>query len=229
MLGIGKPRLWTPNSQSQTRWIGRVGGLKRWARHYTHLMADREACERRVFRLAMLLTGNPDAAVKVIKQVIAAQPDLRNVDGAHMDRLTVLRCREVKAVPLNVPGAAVGPDVAEALAKLPAQQREAWVFSKVYRMDLREMSRAMDCSTTAIAMHQDQADEAMMRWLGVEARGAADQLLRYSQSLDVPGVHRALRIRDEKMRLVLMRALIVMGALGLIIGCVWLVRVLSRG
>jgi hypothetical protein len=190
-------------------------------------MLDRESCERRVFRLAVLLTGSGDAAIRVIKQVFSAQPDLTKVDGAHMDRLTVLRSREVKPMVLTDP--AVSPETAEALAKLPAQQREAWVFSKVFRLDLREMSRAMDCSTTAIAMHQDQADEAMARWLGREAKAAPEQLLRYSQSLDVPGVHRTLRIRNEKLRLLLIRVAIVIGALGLIVGSVWLVRVLSKG
>ena len=54
-------------------------------------MLDREACERRVYRLAALLTGNPVAATRVIRAVVGAQPDLRALDDAHMDRLTVLR------------------------------------------------------------------------------------------------------------------------------------------
>src|SRR4051794_40768972 len=58
-------------------------------------MLDREGCERRVYRLATLLTGNPIAATQVIAQVVDAQPDLRQLDGAHMDRLTVLRSREI--------------------------------------------------------------------------------------------------------------------------------------
>ena len=60
-------------------------------------MLDRESCERRVYRLATLLTGNPNAAVKVIKSVVSAQLDLRKLDDSHMDRLTVLRSREIKS------------------------------------------------------------------------------------------------------------------------------------
>jgi hypothetical protein len=185
-------------------------------------MLDREACERRVYRLAVLLTGSSVAAVKVMKQVLDAQPDLRNIDGAHMDRLTVLRSREFTPMALNDP--VVPPEVAEALAKLPAQQREAWVFARVYRMDQREMARAMDCSTTALSMHLDQADEAMARWLGRDAKVAADQLLRYQLALDVPAVQRHWRWRNERLRRVALRAALAVAILGCIVGCVWAVR-----
>jgi hypothetical protein len=66
-------------------------------------MLDRESCERRVFRLAALLTGDSTAAVKVIAQVLDSQQDLRNLDGAHMDRLTVLRSREFKTLTMTDP------------------------------------------------------------------------------------------------------------------------------
>ena len=65
-------------------------------------MLDRAACERRVYRLATLLTGNPVAATKVITQVVDAQPDLRKrlgqtVSAAH----TLQRARRPHA---NSPG-----------------------------------------------------------------------------------------------------------------------------
>src|SRR5262245_27370010 len=43
-------------------------------------MLDRESCERRVYRLATLLTGDPRAATAVIIRVVDAQPDLRRLD-----------------------------------------------------------------------------------------------------------------------------------------------------
>lgn len=164
-------------------------------------MLDREACERRVYRLATLLTGNPVAATKVISQVVDAQPDLRGLDSAHMDRLTVLRSREIKsAVVVNelVPVA-----LAEALATLPAQQREAWVFARVYQMEVREMSRAMDCSVTATQRHIEQADAHMRQRLGEAATGAPHTLRRFSMSIDVPKFYRVDRRRRARTRTML--------------------------
>lgn len=190
-------------------------------------MLDRESCERRVYRLAVLLTGDSQAAVKVISQVLDSQPDLRSLDGAHMDRVTVLRCREIKTVAMHDPG--VPAEVAEALSQLPPQQREAWVFGRVYRIEPREMARAMDCSTTALTMHLEQADAAMVRWLGHEAPRAGEQVLRYSLTVEVPRVYRHARIRDEKVRLVVLRAGIIAAVLAFIVGAVWLVRILAGG
>jgi hypothetical protein len=188
-------------------------------------MLDRESCERRVFRLAVLLTGDSTAAVKVIAQVLDSQPDLRNLDGAHMDRLTVLRSREIKTLPMTDPG--VPAAVAEALSQLPMQQREAWVFGRVYRLEPREMSRAMDCSTTALTMHLEQADAAMVRWLGRDAQQVGEQVLRYSLTLEVPRLYRQLRIRDERLRVIFNRVLVVASVLAFVMGAIWLVRALT--
>ena len=62
-----------------------------------------------------------------------------------------------------------------------------------------------------------------------EARTAAEQLLRFQLALDVPGVHRKRIVRDERIRTLMIRAMIFVGALALIVGCVWLVRWLSKG
>ena len=64
---------------------------------------ERPSCERRVYRLATLLTGDPVAATRVIESVVSAQPDLRRLDNAHLDRLTILRSREINpATPSGV-------------------------------------------------------------------------------------------------------------------------------
>lgn len=177
-------------------------------------MLDRAACERRVYRLATLLTGNPVAATKVITRVVDAQPDLRKLDAAHMDRLTVLRSREIAAGSLadeSIPRAA-----ADALAALNPQQREAWVFARVYRVDLREMARAMDCSTTATQNHLDRAEEAMGR-----AEGAAEAILRYSMSLDVPEFFKARRAKRRTIRIVLRLLLAAVIIIALAIAYFW--------
>jgi hypothetical protein len=161
-------------------------------------MFNREACERRVYRLATLLTGNPVAATKVISQVIDAQPDLIALDSAHMDRLTVLRAREIEQGVLvhdQVPLA-----VAKSLAKLHVQQREAWVLSCVYRTPLREVAKAMDCSVTATQRHLEQATHAMIASLGEQAGTAPQSLLEYSMSLDVPRFYRLQRRRQRNFK-----------------------------
>jgi hypothetical protein len=158
-------------------------------------MLDRAACERRVYRLATLLTGNPVAATNVIAQVIDAQPDLREMDSAHMDRLTVLRSREIK--PAVLVSDYVPIALAEALAGLTAQQREAWVFSRVYQMGVREMARAMDCSVTATQRHIEQADSYVRDKAG---QSAHDALRAFSMSLDVPRFYRMDRSRRQRVR-----------------------------
>ena len=161
-------------------------------------MLDRESCERRVYRLATLLTGNPNAAVRVIQSVVDAQPDLRKLDDSHMDRLAVLRSREIKSgaivnklVPLKL---------AQALASLAPQQREAWVFMHVYKIPLRDMSKAMDCSTTATERHIEQAAANLTEKLGTESNEAGKILLSYSMTLNVPEFYRANQRRKRRMK-----------------------------
>ena len=109
------------------------------------------ACERRVYRLATLLTGDPDAATGIMQAVLRAQPDLRAIESARLDRLTVLRCREVPSQPLHAE--ALRGEAARALASLAAQPREVWLLVRAYGLPLREAARAMDCSVTATTRH----------------------------------------------------------------------------
>jgi hypothetical protein len=183
-------------------------------------MLDRAACERRVYRLATLLTGNPIAAAKVIERVVDAQPDLQNLDSAHMDRLTVLRSREIS--PAVIANDHVPMEVAEALAGLTDQQREAWVFARVYGLAEREMAKAMDCSVTATQRHLEKAEETMAARLGKGAGGAATSLREYSMSLDVPEFYRARRRRRRRLRLAAMLILAGAAAAGLIVLARWL-------
>lgn len=182
-------------------------------------MLDRRACERRVYRLATLLTGNPNAATRVISSVIDAQPDLRKLDGAHMDRLTVLRSREIASA--MIVDAQLPAQVAAAISSLTAQQREAWVFVRLYEVSEREAARAMDCSTAAARMHLDQADAALGRHLGADVGRAAEILVSYSMSLDVPRFHRRTQERRRRRRII--RRLILVGiACGFVIAFVLL-------
>ncbi|MHC4993041.1 MAG: sigma factor-like helix-turn-helix DNA-binding protein [Planctomycetota bacterium] len=185
-------------------------------------MLSREACERRVYRLATLLTGNPIAATRVIAGVVDAQPDLRRLDNARMDRLTVLRSREITASELA--DELVPRRVARALGALPAQQREAWIFARLYQLEPREAARAMDCSVTACTQHLNLADQAM-RGAEPNIAAAADALLRYSMTLDVPRFYRVRRERRRRVRRValLVLAVLVLGLL--VVGLRWLLSV----
>jgi hypothetical protein len=161
-------------------------------------MLKREACERRVYRLATLLTGDPVAATRVIEAVVDAQPDLSKLGNARMDRLTVLRSREITPATLAAEG--VPPRMTTALSRLSFQHREAWVFTRVYRLTAREAARAMDCSVTAMNRHLQMADSAMRGVLGDQVGEAAERLLRYTMSLDVPAFYRARKRRRRWLR-----------------------------
>jgi DNA-directed RNA polymerase specialized sigma24 family protein len=177
--------------------------------------------EIRVYRLATLLTGKPLEATRVIEEVVRAQPDLAALDDAHLDRLTVLRAREL--APGRLADERVPHDVAAALAALPAQQREAFVFARVDGKPQREMARAMDCSVTAAARHLEQAEAAMGAAAG--AADAAAALRRYGDALDLPEFYRAWRRRRIRVR----RALRGLALLILLAGLVVALRVLLRG
>ena len=179
---------------------------------------DRNACERRVYRLATLLTGNPNAATKVIKAVIGAQPDLRKLDGAHIDRLTVLRSREIK--PSRIVSDHVPAEMAAVLAELPSQQREAWVFKHVYRLPPREMARAMDCSARAIDQHLSNAEGFVNGQVGAARSDLmARALLTYTMQLDVPEFYRA-QVKRTMMWKLLKRIIKLLILIAIVIGCV---------
>jgi hypothetical protein len=171
---------------------------------------DREACERRAYRLATLLTGDTGRALAIMEQVLASRPDLRTLDGAHLDRLTILACREV--------------DGEGVLAALTFQQREAWVLSQVYGTPLRETARAMDCSVTATRRHLAIAMERMAPHDGV-----VEGLRASSLDLDLPPLYRQMRRRhDRTRRLLLILAALTLAA-GLLALIAWLARYLAAG
>lgn len=190
-------------------------------------MLDREACERRVYRLAVLLTGDPAAAARVIADVVGARGDLRDLDSAHLDRLTILRCRER---PIGRKKAVPTPDdeargVLDAMDGMPPQLREAWVLTRVYRLDAREAARSMDCSVTATDRHLEAGAKAMDTVLGTTGTAAAaEHLLRYSLSLDVPEIYRARMRRRRRLRLAWRVALVVLIVAALAVAGAWLWR-----
>ncbi len=140
-----------------------------------------EAIERRIVRLALLLLANEVEAVRLIGPVLGlerAGADLGELELPNVDRLVVLRAREVRAgktheVHAAFPGEAGA--LLRALHELPGQAMEAFIFGHVERHDLRRVSRTMDCSTTAIGRHLESAEaELAARFKGdLEAATAA--------------------------------------------------------
>ena len=172
---------------------------------------EHAACERRVYRLAALLTGDPDAATGIMEAVLRAQPDLRAMQSARLDRLTLLRCREVPARPL--PAEVLGADAGRVIASLAAQPREAWMLVRAYGLPLRETARAMDCSVTATTRHLERADGAMAGALGGGVGPAIEAVRAHSKSLQVPAHYLARQERRRRQKRVLTMALLLLLAM----------------
>lgn len=179
-------------------------------------MLDKQSCERRVYRLAVLLTGNPKAATRVISSVIGSKADIRKLDSAHLDRLIVLRSREI--APGIIRDDRLSQSLAKALSELSAQQRESWVFNHVYRMMPRDIAKAMDCSVRAVRTHLTTADAHMHSIIGntsEEEKTAAKALLQYSMRMDVPEFYRKKVIlkRSWSLFIKLFLILIILGTI----------------
>lgn len=186
---------------------------------------DREACERRAYRLAVLLTGHRLAATRVIDAVTDAQPRPERLDGVRLDRLTVLHARELE--PAMLVDAGLPPRAAAALADLPEQAREAWVLRRVFLEEERDAARAMDCSRSAHARHLEAADAA----LGAEAaRAFREWIVRIA----VPShfhQHRRVRriVRRHGRRLLLVAVVVLAGAALVVAWSEWRARTGAEG
>lgn len=187
-------------------------------------MLDREACERRVYRLAALLTGRRDSAVRVIEQVVGVRPDLQTLDSEHMDRLTVLRSREQATGTLDL--SEFDGAIAKALAELPTQQREAWIFISVYQLDDRTAAKAMDCSFRAARQHHDSAVDELRKRLGEGLNDGAKRVREAMTKVDVPEFFRARQRRRQRTKRTLVALAIIAGVLIIIAGLAWAARYL---
>lgn len=187
-------------------------------------MDRREAYERRVWRLAWLLTGGrEDLCVRLVAECLDAQPDLRRLDPAHLDRLVVLAARR-RARPASEPEPEAPPArrLLAAVAALPPQLREAWVFARVDGLEPMEMARAMDCSKTAALRHLERADTELGGRFGDTLPSMLDAL-RAEADTAAPGralaAFRAERRRRRRIRAALIAFAV--AAVALAAGLVW--------
>ncbi len=152
--------------------------------------ARRSAVEQRIVRLALLLLANEVEAVQLSGPVLGleqAGADLASLQLPNVDRLVVLRAREVRATEAHavqnvVPGRA--GELLRALHALPGQAMEAWIFAHVEKQDLRRVSRTMDCSTTAIARHLEYAERELARRFPDDVEAAAAELRAAYEAFD---------------------------------------------
>jgi cbb3-type cytochrome oxidase cytochrome c subunit/predicted DNA-binding protein (UPF0251 family) len=149
-------------------------------------MARPEGCRQRAFRLAALLCGDEALAGAVLRAIVRGAHDLTALDGVHLDRLTLLRTRETAPTCRPIPG--IDPTASEALAALPAQQREAWVLVHVYGVGDRDAARTMDCSNTAFRRHLEQAEDTMRPAVGDHEAAVVEGLIAYTLALQPPKV-----------------------------------------
>ncbi len=138
---------------------------------------DAESLHRRLYGLALLLTGRPDRARLHARTVAASTRRRRGPitlapgSADRLERQVLLACRRDRVVP-GPPGPS-GPlgnamDPAfERLEGLPRQFREAFVLVRVLGRSLREAARAMDCSRTAVRRHLSRADAAVLAASGL--------------------------------------------------------------
>jgi len=108
----------------------------------------------------------------------------------------------------------------QTLRALPEQAREAWVFVKALRRDVRSASQAMDCSVTALQRLLVVAVEALDNALGERAPHAA---ALFAQALvQQPPPERFLRTpalaRRVRRRRVLVRAVAALALGGAVVG-----------
>jgi hypothetical protein len=173
------------------------------------VMPEVSAHERRIWRLAFLLTGDRTRAARLIDAVLRDQPDPGSVDPARLDRLVILHARDIPHAASNP-----GPMSDEAgkamrtLLALPEQPREAWVLTRLDGLDELRVSRAMDCSRKAAARHLRAADEQMSARLGEHAASYVSSLKREADAIDpAPLIVQARELqRKERLGRVLIAA-----------------------
>lgn len=176
------------------------------------------AFERRIWRLAFLLTGDGAVAADVIDAVLRDQPDPASLEPARLDRLVVLHTREARS--RRAGGAPPLPDskaarALQAVVTLEHQPREAWVLTHLDDLEELRVSRAMDCSRTAAARHLEAAEGAMKAALGADLAACVEALRRAADDLDPVAIimrQRARRRRERNRRALIGAGLAIIAA-----------------
>jgi hypothetical protein len=186
---------------------------------------QRRVYEARIWRLSFLLTGDTRGATELVGRVLRAQPDVLDVEPVRLDRLVILQAREwsrSRRGRVVAPGS-LGAEAAEALGaalSMDHQLLEAWVLARVDGMEGLSISRAMDCSNTASAMHLAEADRVMAAKLGAKLPAGLDALRAGADKLDPrPFIDES---RAGRRRRGLRRTIILFALLGAVVLGLWI-------
>jgi len=192
---------------------------------------QRDAFERRTWRLGLLLTGDAWGASRTLDLVARAARDLSSIDAVHLDRLIVLHARDVASTPPSKRGRSnddppppegAGATTLAALMRMKPQAREAWVLSRIDELDEIHVARAMDASKTASGHHLDAADALLDEQFDVPP--AIEALRAWADEVDPEPwliIHRERVKRRRRVRW------IAIGSAGVLLGVGVLVVALS--
>lgn len=173
----------------------------------------RTAIERRTWRLAFLLTGNPNAASSLIERVFKIQKNPASLEPALLDRLIIQNARYLpKSTEVILPriegvfNTAPAAAALTAALSLPHQPLEAWTLRRIDDLNELHIARAMDCSKTAARLHLASADDRLTSLLGEKLLPSAAALRTYADALDPAPLitayrHKARRRRIAKLKL----------------------------
>lgn len=191
---------------------------------------DREdALQRRVIRLALLLTAEPIRAAEALAIILTTNPDILRIGESRIDRMIVQHARgellpqpaSSEAPDSDIPlGAVVSlSDPArrlwDACRTLDLQPREAWILRDLEEMDEIPTARAMDCSRTAIeTVHRPAALNILRQTMAEDYEPALSELRSALEHLDPePMLARAHAARDHAIRRRRFTTLILIGVL----------------
>lgn len=175
-------------SMTDPRYSGRASG----ARGTAGAMPRRGEDAARAWRLALLLTGDPEAAEMILLRVLVRDrvPPTKVRQGLVMASRTVER----EQVPISA---------WSSLLRLPGQSREAWVLRRVAGLGPVETARAMDCSRSASERFLERGEAMLGESLGgsVSMGRLAAELRAWSAGEPVPeslgGMVRARLLRSR--------------------------------
>lgn len=169
-------------------------------------------------RMAITLSGSFDiartATIKLAQQAQRKLPDWADADDAARWFMhhTILLMRQ-HAVPLPWQNDALLHDVGgphllqyqqmiQALRKLPLQQQEAFLLTIAQRWNARYVAVAMDCSTTAVTTHLEEAHRQLRPMLGKSYDALCQALCQVHRTLPIQlpvnAADLAVRIRTRR-------------------------------
>lgn len=208
------------------------------------LAVRREAYERRVWRLATLLSGDQHRAAQLALRIVDTRASLEDLDAPRLDRLVILtarRWRDDSQAGSDAGSAASGeaserqagsvPDAEMILRYLrsqPFQQGEVWILRRVDALEDIRASQAMDCSRSAAGRFLERAEADLLEHFGRPSEELASIVRDYADGLEPGPVISARRAELDERRRRRRTMVIVVLLGGALIGVLALLRWLNQ-